>query len=115
MAEGRGLGAVNLDIKKKNFFVKKLRKSCHTFVKLLTFNRSAPSCTKSLLSAKVTPKQCPGAILISDSKKQSASCVSVKCDPNNFRVANCNSIDLRVVSYNTTSLRVASCEVIIRL
>ena len=60
-----------------------------------------------LILAKVTPKQCSDAVLISDSKMQSASCVSVKCEPNNFRVASCDSGNLQVVSYNSTSL---SCE-----
>ena len=55
-----------------------------------------------LILAKV--KQCAGAILISDSKMQSASYVSVKCEPNNFGVASCDSGNLRVVSYNTISL-----------
>ena len=68
-----------------------------------------------LTLAKVTPKQCLGAILITDSKMQSASCVSVKCKSNNFRVPSCDSGDLRVVSYNSTSLWVATCELIIRL
>ena len=46
---------------------------------------------------------------------QSASCVSVKCEPNNFRVASCESGNLRDVSYRSTSLWVASWELIIRL
>ena len=37
-----------------------------------------------LILAKVTSMQCPGAILISGSKMQSASCMPVKCGPNNF-------------------------------
>ena len=44
------------------------------------------------------------AILISDSKIQSARCVYVKCEPNNFRAARCDSRNLLVVSYNSTSL-----------
>ena len=46
---------------------------------------------------------------------QSASCVSVKCEPNNFRVASCESGNLRDVSYRSTSLWVARWELIIRL
>ena len=57
-----------------------------------------------LILAKVTPKQCLGAILISHSKMQSTSCVSVKCEPNNFRDASCDSGNLQVVSYNSTCL-----------
>ena len=57
-----------------------------------------------LIFAKVTSKQYPGAILISDSKMQSGSCESVKCEPNNFRNVSCDSGNLRVVSYNSTSL-----------
>ena len=53
-----------------------------------------------LILAKATPKQCTGAVL----KMQSAICVSVKCEFNNFRVASCDSRNLRVVSYNSTSL-----------
>ena len=41
--------------------------------------------------------------------------MSVKCEPNNFRVTSCDSGNLRVVSYNLTSLWFASCELIIRL
>ena len=51
-----------------------------------------------LILAKVTLKQCLGVTFISDSKMQSASCVSVKCESNNFRVASCHSGDLRVGS-----------------
>ena len=88
-------------------------------ISLLTYNLEAYSCMKlySYLSilAKVTLKQCPGAILIIDSKMQSASCVSVICEPNNFRVASFCSGNLRVVSFNWTSLWVVSYELIIRL
>ena len=43
---------------------------------------------------------------------QSAMCMSLKCELNNFRVASCCSGNLRVVSYNSTSLWI---ELIIRL
>ena len=46
---------------------------------------------------------------------QSASWVSVKCKPNNFRVESCDSGNLQVSSYNLTSLWVVSCELIIKL
>ena len=46
---------------------------------------------------------------------ESASCVSVQCEPKNFQVANCNSGNLQVMSHNSTSLWVARCELIIRL
>ena len=46
---------------------------------------------------------------------QSVSCVSVKCEPNNFQVASGKSGNLRVVNYNVKSLWVASYELIIRL
>ena len=52
---------------------------------------------------------------VGDSKMQSATCVSVKCQPKNFRFASCDFGNLRVVSYNSTSLWVASCELIIVL
>ena len=68
-----------------------------------------------LIFAKVTLKQCLGAISISDSKMQSGSCMSVKCQPNHFRVKRCGSGNLQVASYNSTSLWVTSCELIIRL
>ena len=41
---------------------------------------------------------------------QSASCVSVKCEPNNFWVASCDSGNLGVVGYNSAIQWVASCE-----
>ena len=46
---------------------------------------------------------------------QTASYLSVKWQPNNFRVASCDSGNLRVVTYNLGSLWVTSCELIIRL
>ena len=46
---------------------------------------------------------------------QSASWVSVKCKPNNFRVESCDSGNLQVSSYNLTSLWVVSCELIMKL
>ena len=46
---------------------------------------------------------------------QSASWVSVKCKPKNFRVESCDSGNLQVSSYNLTSLWVVSCELIIKL
>ena len=59
---------------------------------------------------------CTDAMLINKgSAMQSESCVSVKCEPNNFRPASCDTANLRVVSYNSTSLWGAGCELIIRL
>ena len=68
-----------------------------------------------LIFAKVTPKQCPGAILISKwFQMQSASWVSVKCESRNFefRVA---TGSLQVLSHNSKSLWVVSCELMITL
>ena len=47
---------------------------------------------------------------MSDSKMQSVTGVTVKCKPNNLRVASLDPGNLRIVSYNSTSLSVASCE-----
>ena len=44
---------------------------------------------------------------------QSASCVSMKCEPKNVRVASCDSGNLRVVIYNSTRVWVANCQLII--
>ena len=68
-----------------------------------------------LVLAKVTPKQCSGAILIKDFKMQAASFVSVKWRTINFGLASCGSGNFRFVSYNSISLWIASCELIIRL
>ena len=49
---------------------------------------------------------------------QSKSCVTVKCEPNNFRVASSDSGNVRVTrvaQYNSTSLWFASCGFIIKL
>ena len=46
---------------------------------------------------------------------QSASWVSVKCKPNNFRVESCDFANLQVSSYNLTGLWVVSCELIMKL
>ena len=103
------------------FLVKTCKKSCKSYpCKIINIQSFSSQLNETnidylLILAKVTRKQCLGAILITDSKMQSASYLSVKCESNSFRVASWDSGNLRVVSYNSTSLWVASCELIIRL
>ena len=100
----------------KTFF---LRKSNPTlFVKLLTFKRSQLYeiiIDYLLILAKVTLKQCAGAILICKWFSNTISKMRVKCEPNNFWIASCESVDLWAVCYNSTRLWVGSCEFIIRM